>query len=343
MNAMTVSLGKSAKLRWQDIVARYARPDLGRSIWMMINTFVPFFCLWYLMIRSVGISYWLTLLLAFPTAGFMMRTFIMFHDCGHGSFFKSKRGNEVLGIITGIINFTPFYKWRHEHAVHHATAGDLDRRGIGDVYTMTVQEYIDAPWWKKTGYRVMRNPLAMFLVGPLVMFLFVNRLPIPGLGRRELASIWWTNLILVVLIGFLCWLIGWQTYILVQLPVLILAASIGVWLFYVQHNFDPTYWERQNEWEFTKAGLDGSSFYKLPGLLQWFTGNIGFHHIHHLSPKIPNYKLPACHNENPVLQVKPMTLLFSLKSLSLRLWDEKTRRMVGWNILKQYRRSPANA
>src|SRR5258708_9706401 len=158
---MTDSLGKSAKLRWQDIVARYARPDLGRSIWMMINTFVPFFGLWYLMIRSVGIAYWLTLLLAFPTAGFMMRTFIMFHECGHGSFLKSKRGNEVLGIITGIINFTPFYKWRHEHAVHHATAGDLDRRGIGDVYTMTVQEYIDAPWWKKTGYRVMRNPLAM--------------------------------------------------------------------------------------------------------------------------------------------------------------------------------------
>lgn len=343
MNTITDQLSQGAKSRWQDIVARYARPDLGRSIWMILNTFVPFFSLWYLMIRSVGISYWLTLLLSIPTAGFMMRTFIIFHDCGHGSFFKSKKGNEVLGIITGIINFTPFYKWRHEHAVHHATAGDLDRRGIGDVYTMTVKEYLEAPWWKKTGYRVMRNPLAMFLIGPLVMFVIVNRVPIPNLGRRELASIWWTNLILVVLAGTLSWLIGWQTYVLVQLPVLLIASSIGVWLFYVQHNFDPTYWERQDEWEFTKAGLDGSSFYKLPGILQWFTGNIGFHHIHHLSPKIPNYKLPACHNENPTLQVKPMSLLFSLKSLSLRLWDEQNGRMVGWSILKTYRRSQASA
>jgi omega-6 fatty acid desaturase (delta-12 desaturase) len=343
MNQITDQLNKGLKSRWQDVVARYAHPDLRRSIWMMVNTLVPFFGLWYLAIRSVEISYWLTLLLAIPAAGFMMRTFIIFHDCGHGSFFKSKKANEAVGILTGIINFTPFYKWRHEHAVHHATAGDLDRRGIGDVYTMTVKEYLAAPWWKKTGYRIMRNPLAMFLIGPMIMFVVVNRLPIPNLGRRELASIWWTNLVLALLIGTLIWLIGWQTYLLVQIPILLISSSIGVWLFYVQHNFDPTYWERQNQWEFAKAGLDGSSFYKLPGLLQWFTGNIGFHHIHHLSPKIPNYKLPECHNENPIFHVKPMTLLFSLKSLRLRLWDEQKGRMVGWNILKEYRRSQVNA
>ena len=327
-----------ARLRWQDAVARYASPDLRRSIWQVVNTMVPFFGLWYLMIRSVEVGYWLTLLLAFPTAGFMMRTFIIFHDCGHGSFFKSRRANNILGIITGLINFTPYYRWRHEHAIHHATAGDLDRRGVGDVYTMTVREYIEAPWWKKFGYRVFRNPIAMFLFGPIIMFVFVQRFPGPNLGKRELSSVWWTNLALALIIGALCWLIGWQTYLLVQVPVMILGAGAGVWMFYVQHNFDPTYWEHQDQWEFAKAGLDGSSFYKLPAILQWFTGNIGFHHIHHLSPKIPSYKLPECYESDEIFQVKPMTLRFSLKSLRLRLWDEEQRIMVGWNALKQYQR-----
>jgi acyl-lipid omega-6 desaturase (Delta-12 desaturase) len=330
------------KYRWQDVVARYASSDLRRSLWQVVNTLVPFFALWYLMIRTVEISYWLTLLLAIPTAGFMVRTFIIFHDCGHGSFFKSKKANDALGIITGLLNFTPYYRWRHEHAIHHATAGDLDRRGIGDVYTMTVKEYLEAPWWKQFGYRVMRNPLALFLIGPLIVFVIVERIP-PAKGKREIASVWWTNLALVVLVGALIWLIGWKTYLLVQLPVLMLATSVGVWLFYVQHNFDPTYWEHQDQWEFAKAGLDGSSFYKLPAVLQWFTGNIGFHHIHHLSPKIPNYKLPECHKENPIFHVKPMTLLFSFKSLRLRLWDEENRQMVGWNFLKQYRQSRLTA
>jgi omega-6 fatty acid desaturase (delta-12 desaturase) len=338
MNTTSNAKNTTEKVRWQDVVARYASPDLRRSIWMIINTLVPFIALWIVMILSVRISYVLTLLLAFPTAGFMMRTFVIFHDCGHGSFFKSRRANDLLGIITGLINFTPYYRWRHEHAIHHATAGDLDRRGVGDVYTMTVKEYLEAPWWKKFGYRVFRNPLAMFLVGPLLMFVIVQRFPGPNLGKRELASVWWTNLALAAVIGLLCWLIGWQTFILVQLPVLLLGSGAGVWLFYVQHNFDPTYWERQDEWQFAKAGLDGSSFYKLPAILQWFSGNIGFHHIHHLSPKIPNYKLPQCHEENPILQVKPMTFLFSLKSLRLRLWDEEQRIMVGWSALKQYAR-----
>jgi acyl-lipid omega-6 desaturase (Delta-12 desaturase) len=326
-----------SKIRWQDIVARYAHPDLRRSVWMSINTLVPFFGLWILMILSVRVSYLLTLLLAFPTAGFMMRTFIIFHDCGHGSFFKSRKANDLMGIFTGIINFTPYYRWRHEHAIHHATAGDLDRRGVGDVYTMTVQEYMEAPWWKKFGYRVFRNPIAMFLFGPMIIFVFVQRIPSPNLGKRELASVWWTNLALLLIVGGLCWLIGWQTYLLVQVPVMILGAGAGVWMFYVQHNFDPTYWDRNEEWEFAKAGLDGSSFYKLPRILQWFTGNIGFHHIHHLSPKIPNYRLPKCYEENEMFHVKPMTLGFSLKSLRLRLWDEERRMMVGWEALRHYR------
>ncbi len=326
------------KARWQEVVARYAHPDLRRSLWMVVNTMVPFISLWILMALSTRVSYLLTLLLAIPTAGFMMRTFIIFHDCGHGSFFKSRKANDFMGIVTGLINFTPYYRWRHEHAIHHATAGDLDRRGVGDVYTMTVKEYVDAPWWKKIGYRIFRNPIAMFLFGPIIMFVFVQRIPGPNLGKRELASVWWTNLALALIIGALCLLIGWQTFLMVELPIMILGAGMGVWMFYVQHNFDPTYWERQDEWEFAKAGLDGSSFYKLPPVLQWFTGNIGFHHIHHLSPKIPNYKLPACHQENSIFHVKPMTLGFSLKSLRLRLWDEDRGMMVGWSGVKEHLR-----
>jgi omega-6 fatty acid desaturase (delta-12 desaturase) len=325
-------------VRWQDAVAPYASPDLRRSLWQVVNTLVPYFVLWYLMILSVEVSYWLTLLLALPAAGFLVRSFIIFHDCGHGSFFKSRKANEVLGIITGIINFTPYHRWRHDHAVHHATAGDLDRRGVGDVYTMTVKEYLEAPWWKKFGYRVMRNPVALFVIGPLIVFLITQRIPpLRAAGKREVASVWWTNLALAVIIGLLSWLVGWQTYVMIQLPIMMIAMGVGVWLFYVQHNFDPTYWEHQDQWEFAKAGLDGSSFYKLPTVLQWFTGNIGFHHIHHLSPKIPNYKLPECHAQNPIFHVKPMTLWFSLKSLRLRLWDEENAIMVGWNYLKRYR------
>jgi omega-6 fatty acid desaturase (delta-12 desaturase) len=337
MKITKVTTNGTENVRWQDVVARYASSDLRRSLWQVINTLVPYFAMWYLMIRSVEISYWLTLLLAIPTAGFMVRTFIIFHDCGHGSFFHSKKANEVLGVITGILLFTPYHRWRHDHAIHHATAGDLDRRGVGDVYTMTVEEYRAAPWWKKFGYRVFRNPLAMFLVGPLLIFVVTQRIPLASDGKRERSNIWWTNFALAGLIALMCWLVGWKTYLLVQLPVLILGTSTGVWLFYVQHNFDPTYWEHQEQWQFARAGLDGSSFYKLPAVLQWFTGNIGFHHIHHLSPKIPNYKLPECHKENPIFHIKPLTLLFSLKSLRLRLWDEANRRMVGWDVLKRYR------
>ncbi len=325
------------ELRWQDAVARYASPDLRRSIWMTLNTMVPFFGLWYLMVRSVSVGYWLTLLLAIPTAGFMMRTFIIFHDCVHGSFFKSRKANTILGIVTGLISFTPYEHWRHEHAIHHATAGNLDRRGVGDVYTMTVREFLDAPWWTQVGYRIFRNPIAMFVFGPIFMFVLVQRIPGPKLGKRQVSSIWWTNLALAAIIGTLCWLVGRQTYLMVQLPVLILGGGAGIWMFYVQHNFDPTYWERQDAWQFAKAGLDGSSFYKLPSVLQWFTGNIGFHHIHHLGPKIPNYKLPECYDANPMFQIKPLTFVWSLKSLYLRLWDEERGMMVGWSALKRYR------
>ena len=323
--------------RWQPIVAKYQSSELRRSLWQVANSILPLLLLWYVMLRSLEVGYWLTLLLAVPTAGFMLRTFIIFHDAGHGSFFKSTRANTIIGWITGILTFTPYEYWRHDHAVHHATTGDLDRRGKGDVYTMTVEEYLAAPWWSKTIYRLTRTPLIMFTVGPLIQFTVVNRFYPPGTGRRERNSVHLTNLALAVVIGALVWLIGWQAFVLVELPVMLIASVVGVWMFYVQHNFDRTYFVRNEDWVFFTAGMNGSSYYQLPRLLQWFTGNIGFHHIHHLSPRIPNYKLPICYQENPVFHVRPVTIPLSLKSLGYRLWDEQQQRLVGFRELKKYR------
>ncbi len=272
----------------------------------------------------------------------MIRAFIIFHDCGHGSFFKSQRANDILGFVTGLLAFTPYYRWKHQHAIHHATSGDLDRRGVGDVYTMTVQEYLDAPWWKKTGYRVMRNPFAMLLIGPLIVFVIGERIP-PSKGKREIASVWWTNLTLAVIITLMVLTFGWKAYLIVQLLVLFFGTSVGVWLFYVQHNYEGVYWERHPQWDYFKASMLGSSFYKLPALLQWFTGNIGFHHIHHLGSKIPNYNLPKAYKENPIFHIKPLTLLSSLKCLKWRVYDEANRSLAGWEVLKQYRRKPVTA
>lgn len=324
-------------VNWRKIVSKYQVPDTWRSIWQIVNTLIPYFALWGVMFWSVGISYWLTLLISIPTAGFMVRTFIIFHDCGHGSFFRSKRANTAVGIITGILVFTPWNHWWHEHAIHHATAGNLDKRGTGDVDTWTVEEYLAAPWGKRVWYRIMRHPLVMFTIGAMIVFSIVQRFPLSSHGKRERASIWWTNLALVVLISGLIALVGWKTYLLVQLPVLLLGTSAGVWMFYVQHNYEGSYWERQDKWDFYKAAMNGSSLYELPAILQWFTGNIGFHHIHHLGPRIPNYKLQECLKENPVLQVKSLNMWSSLKTLHLRLWDEATKQMVGWEILKKYR------
>jgi omega-6 fatty acid desaturase (delta-12 desaturase) len=333
--SQTIESSVSDKLAWRQAVAKYQQSDTRRSYWQVVNTLLPYFVLWYLMYRSLAVSYWLTLLLAIPAAGFMVRTFIIFHDCGHGSFFNSRKANDVLGFITGVLTFTPYYHWRHDHAIHHATAGDLDRRGVGDVMVLTVDEYLELPSWKRLGYRFLRNPFVMFAVGPLIVFLIVHRFAHRTAGKRERYSVIWTNLILLGILVFMGLTIGIKAFVLVHLPILVLGTSFGVWLFYVQHQFEGVYWERHENWSFSAAGLQGSSFYQLPKLLQWFTGNIGFHHIHHLSPRIPNYFLERCHNENPVFdQVKPLTFLSSLKSLTFRLWDEKNRKLVGYSHLK---------
>jgi omega-6 fatty acid desaturase (delta-12 desaturase) len=332
---------KETPVRWQAIVAKYSTPDVWRSLWQVVNSVIPFMALWYVMYLSLSVSYWLTLALSLPTAGFLVRIFIIFHDCGHNSFFKSLRANTIMGFFVGILTLTPYDNWRHEHAIHHASAGDLDRRGVGDMITLTVDEYLALPWYRRLLYRLSRNPYILFTIGALIVFVVMHRFWGKYAGPRERASVIITNVALLAIVTVMCSLIGWQAFLLVDLPVRFLACSAGVWLFYVQHNFDGAYWERHEKWDYFKAGLEGSSFYKLPGILQWFSGNIGFHHIHHLSPKIPNYKLEQAFKENELFQIKPVTIWISLKSLTYRLWDEERNKWVGFNALRQYRKAEA--
>ena len=331
-------------LAWKEIVAKYQEPAIGRSIWQMVNTLVPYVVLWYLMYRSLAVSYWLTLPLAILASGFLVRVFIIHHDCGHGSFFKSQTANDVWGFITGALTFTPYYLWRWEHAVHHATSGDLDRRGLGDVWTLTVQEYLEASRGKRFAYRLARNPVVLFVIAPLFLFLVKHRFASSRAAKRERHSVYWTNLAILGMAVALSAIFGVKAYLLIQVTIIGVAGSAGVWLFYVQHQFEGVYWERRDNWDYVTASLQGSSFYKLPRVLQWFSGNIGFHHIHHLSARIPNYNLERCHKAEPLFQtVKPITLFASFKSFTFRLWDEQRRRLVGYGHLrtlrKQQRRS----
>ncbi len=329
------AVDKPPPINWQKVVAKYAQPNAYRSLWEIANTFIPFLALWYLMYRSLVLPYWVTLLLALPTAGMAMRIFIILHDCGHGSFFRSQRANNWLGTICGVFTFTPYFQWRHTHAIHHASHGDLDRRGVGDVRTLTVAEYLAAPRWKRLGYRIYRHWATMFFIAPLFVFVFKHRFVVPGIGRRERHSVYYTNLALLAIIGGLCWAIGWQQFLLVHLPVLLVSCTAGVWLFYIQHQFEDTYWEEHPEWDYAMASLYGSSYYRLPKVLQWFSGNIGLHHIHHLSPRIPNYNLQACFDENPLFHhVTIITFWESLSAIKLKLWDEEQDKLVGFAHLK---------
>ena len=307
---------------WKKIVAQYQRPAVWRSVWQIVNSLVPYVVLWYLMYLSLAVSYWLIIPLAILAAGFLLRVFIIFHDCGHGSFFKSRRANDILGFLTGVLVFTPYYHWRWLHARHHATSGDLDRRGTGDIWTLTVQEYLEASRWKRFAYRLARNPFILFLIAPLFLFVVSQRFSAAEAPRRERHSVYWTNLAIAGWVAGLIGLFGLKAYLVIQLTVSIVASASGVWLFYVQHQFEGVYWERSSEWNYIEAALRGSSFYKLPKVLQWFSGNIGFHHIHHLSSRIPNYRLEDCHKAHPLFQsVKPVTLFSSFKSFTFRLWD----------------------
>lgn len=323
---------------WKSIIAEYAKPSHPRAVWQMVNTLVPYFALWYLMWLSLSVSYWLTLGLAALAGLLLVRVFIIFHDCCHGSFFKSKTANDIVGFLTGMLTFTPYGHWRWQHNVHHATSGDLDRRGEGDIWTLTVQEYLEAPRWKRFSYRLSRNPLVLFMLAPLVLFLIYQRFPSSTAKGKDRSSVIWMNVAVTLMVAGGCWLFGWKAYLAMQLPVTLVAGAAGIWMFYVQHQYEDTYWERRDEWDYTTAALEGSSFYKLPKILQWFTGNIGFHHIHHLSSRIPNYNLERCHYSHPMFQqVRPITLASSLRCASLRLWDEEAKKLVGYAHLKNRR------
>lgn len=324
---------------WKEMVARFREPGVWRSGWQLVNTLVPYAILWYLIYRSLSVSYWITAPLTVLAGGFLVRLFIIFHDCCHGSFFKSRKATNILGFITGVVVFTPYYQWRWEHALHHRDAGNLDGRGTGDIWTLTVQEYLEASRWKRFAYRLARNPIVLFLIAPFFLFMVIHRFPARNAGKRERHSVYWTNLAILGMAATLICLFGLKTYLLIQIAVMCVAGSIGVWMFYVQHQFEGVYWARRGEWDFTTAALRGSSFYKLPKLLQWFSGNIGFHHIHHLDPLVPNYHLEKCYRAVPLFQtVKPVTLFSSLKSLTFRLWDEQRQKLVGFGHLRALRR-----
>ena len=314
---------------WREALAPYTRAHLGRSLLGIATSVVPYAALWVAMVLSLRVSYLLTLALAVPAAGFLVRTFIVFHDCAHGSFLGSKRANEWLGAVTGLLTFQTFLCWRHAHAVHHATAGDLDRRGIGDVPTITVAEYRARSWRGRLEYRLFRNPLIMFGVGPLVAMVIQPRI-VPGSARPRIKrSVIGTDVALVVLVGGLCWLVGWRDYLLVQGPIVMLSGAAGIWLFYVQHQFEDVYWESRERWSYTDAALRGSSYLKLPRVLQFFSGNIGLHHVHHLSARIPNYNLQRAHDENPIFhEVPTLSLADGIRAVRLKLYDERRGRMV---------------
>jgi omega-6 fatty acid desaturase (delta-12 desaturase) len=317
---------------WQALVAKYTKPDLRLSLWQVANSFGGFFLCWGLMIASLAVGYWLTLLLAVPAAGFLVRIFIIQHDCGHGSFFAKRRANNWVGMACSLFTLVPYAYWRKSHATHHAHHAELEERGIGDIWTMTVDEYWEASFWKRLLYRGFRNPFFLFVIAPTINFLILSRMTIdtPEHWKHgEKASVWWTNLALALLWTVEILALGWQAMLLINLPIIVIASSVGTWLFYVQHQFERTYWEHTPQWDYTLAAMHGSSYYKLPRVLQWFTGNIGFHHIHHLSPRIPNYRLEQCHQENELFQrVVQLTVRSSLSTVNLTLWDEERRRLV---------------
>ena len=336
MSPINYSESPLKNISWRELVLPYMMPDVWRSVWQIINSLGPFIAMFYLMYRSLAISYWLVLALAVPAAGFMTRVFIIMHDCGHGSFFKSPRANQIVGTICGILANTPYFQWTREHAIHHATAGDLDRRGVGDVDTITVREYLALSKPGRLKYRLYRHPLVTFGIGPHYIFLLYSRFVGKQSGRRERQGVYLTNVALFTLWGSLIYAMGIKAFLLIWVPVQILAGVWGVWLFYVQHQFEHTYWQHHRDWDYATAALMGSSFYKLPRVVQWFSGNIGFHHIHHLCQRIPNYKLEACHKENPVFQKAPtLTFWKSLKCVNLKLWDEEQERLIGYGELKK--------
>ena len=347
---MTQNIGSASseinrQLDWKQAVKPYQSADTRKSIWQFVSTLGLLFIGWILAYFSLTIGYWLTLLIAIPTAGFLVRLFIIQHDCGHGSFFNNRKWNDRVGGVCGIFTLVPYYHWRKMHAIHHANAGKLDdMRGVGDFYTMTVDEYFHISKWRQFWYRFYRN--TFFLIGlvPFFAFVFGYRFPFKMTKekgwKKERQSVYWTNLGILILAGLTIGVVGLKDFLLVQIPLTYIATTIGAWFFFVQHQYEDAYWAKEDDWSYVDAALKGSSYYKLPRILQWFSGNIGFHHIHHLSPKIPNYMLEQCHNDNEMFQTPPtLTILSSFKTMNLSLWDEERQKLINFQQLKAIEQS----
>ncbi len=316
-------------------VAPFETPNVKSAMIQLLNTLVPLFLLWFSAYLLYSISFWLSLPVSIVAAFFVVRTFIIFHDCCHQSFLPSRKMNDFLGNITGILTMMPYQQWKNEHAIHHASSSNLDKKGVGDIWMMTVEEYEAASSWNKFVYRMYRHPVVMFGIGPIVTILFHYRLNRKHARIEERIDTHRMNLLLVLCYGGLIWLVGWQAFLAIHGPIFMVSGMIGIWLFYVQHQFEDTYFEHEEEWSFVRAAVEGSSYYKLPRVLQWLTGNIGFHHVHHFSPKVPNYKLENTHHiVTPFQKATTISIRLSLQGNRFRLWDEQNRVMVHFRDLK---------
>lgn len=337
---------KTKKLRKE--VAPFAKSEKNKSIMQMVNTLVPLMVAWVLGFYLLQFSPWYTVLCSVVAAGFVIRTFIIFHDCTHGSFFKNKKANDYVGFVTGVLTSFPYEKWKREHTIHHATSSNLDKRGIGDIDMLTVDEYAEKSKLGRLGYRLYRNPFVMFGLGPLLMVVVLNRINRSDAKPKERNNTYLTTATLIAILGGLVWLTSWQAVLLVYGVTLFIAGALGIWLFYIQHTYEDSYFEYDTEWDYVKAAVEGSSYYKLPKILQWITGNIGFHHVHHLAPRVPNYHLEAAHESIPPLQqATTITLSTSLESIRYKLYYPERKKFVSFKeaeeILKERQQQSSKA
>ncbi len=331
--ADSVSVEQLPSKSWSKIVARYRTPATLRSLVEILITAGPLCLIWSFAWIAVGRGQWWAILLTVPAAGFVVRLFMIQHDCGHGSMFKSRTANDWVGRILGVITLTPYSHWRDSHGAHHASSGNLDRRGLGDVPMLTVEEYADLPWLRRLFYRLYRNPFVLFGLGPAYLFFLQQRLPVGFMkaGAGPWIGVMGANLAIVAFIGGGIFVFGPAPFLVIYIPTLMMAATAGVWLFYVQHQFERTLWARQLDWNMHDAALYGSSYYDLPLVLRWFTANIGVHHVHHLNSRIPFYRMDEVLRDFPQLrQIGRMSLRDSLETVCLSLWDPETNRLVSF-------------